>query len=76
MSHVVFSEYTEYEDELLGEPAPDDSSTLIHHGLYDDDETRARRQAWRKHVSSILHEHIMYACRLLIFIVASLWARL
>ena len=48
----MFSEYTEYEDEMVGEPVPDDSSTLVHHGLYDDDETRARRLAWRKHVSS------------------------
>ena len=47
----VFSEYTEYEDEMVGEPVPDDSSTLVHHGLYDDDETRARRLAWSRHVS-------------------------
>ena len=47
------SEYTEYEQELLGASAPDDSSALVQHGLYDDDETRTPRRASRKHVSSV-----------------------
>ena len=52
--HTAFSEYTEFEQELLGDSAPDTSSSMAHHGLYEDDETRARRQAWRRHVSFTL----------------------
>ena len=45
---------------MVGEPAPDDSSALVIHGLYDDDETRARRKAWRKHVSNThTHSHTL-----------------
>ena len=58
---AAFSEYTEYEDDL-GEPTPNDSSTLVHYGLYDDEETRARRRAWRRYVSIMQGVTLVQLC--------------
>ena len=47
--HAVVSEYAEFDDEHL-ETALDEATTLVNPGLYDEDETRARRDAYRKHI--------------------------
>ena len=48
-THLVMSEYSEYEDEALEVPL-DDGTALTTPGLSDDAETSARRQARKIHL--------------------------
>jgi len=48
-THLVMSEYSEYEDEAFEVPL-DDGTALTTPGLSDDAETQARRQARRSHL--------------------------